>query len=99
VALQARPSQCFFRFDAFEFDLWTGELRKNGMKLKVQEQPLKVLAMLLARPGELVTREQLREGLWSNDTFVDFDRGLITAVNRLRATLNDPAHAPANRAA
>jgi DNA-binding winged helix-turn-helix (wHTH) protein/tetratricopeptide (TPR) repeat protein len=94
VALQARPSQCFFRFDAFEFDLWTGELRKNGMKLKVQEQPLKVLAMLLARPGELVTREQLREGLWSNDTFVDFDRGLITAVNRLRATLNDSAEKP-----
>jgi eukaryotic-like serine/threonine-protein kinase len=94
VSLRAQPSQRFFRFAAFEVDLWTGELRKNGTKLKVQEQPLKLLAMLLARPGELVTREQLREGLWSNDTFVDFDRGLNTAVNRLRAALNDSAEKP-----
>jgi DNA-binding winged helix-turn-helix (wHTH) protein/tetratricopeptide (TPR) repeat protein len=94
VAVRAQPSERFFRFAAFEVDLWTGELRKNGTKLKVQEQPLKVLAMLLARSGELVTREQLREGLWSNDTFVDFDRGLNTAVNRLRAALNDSAENP-----
>ena len=94
MALWTQPSQRFFRFDAFEADLWTGELRNDGIRLKVQEQPLKVLAMLLARPGELVTREQLREGLWSDDTFVDFDRGLNTAVNRLRAALNDSAETP-----
>jgi DNA-binding winged helix-turn-helix (wHTH) protein/tetratricopeptide (TPR) repeat protein len=94
MVLWTQPSRRFFWFDAFEVDLWTGELRKDGIKLKVQEQPLKVLAMLLARPGELVTREQLREGLWSNDTFVDFDRGLNTAVNRLRTALNDSAEKP-----
>ena len=73
------------------------ELRKSGnRKIKFQEQPLKVLATLLARPGELVTREQSdRElGLWSDDTFVDFDRGLNTAVNRLRAALDDSAEPP-----
>jgi eukaryotic-like serine/threonine-protein kinase len=94
LALWTQPSQRVFRFDAFEVDLWTGELRKNGAKLKVQEQPMKVLAMLLARSGELVTREQLRAGLWSDDTFVDFDRGLNTAVNRLRAALRDCAESP-----
>jgi DNA-binding winged helix-turn-helix (wHTH) protein/tetratricopeptide (TPR) repeat protein len=89
-----QPSRRFFRFEAFEVDLWTGELRKGGTKLRIQEQPLKVLAMLLARRGELVTREELQEGLWSQDTFVDFDRGLNTAVNRLRSVLNDPAETP-----
>ena len=94
MALWTQPSQRVFRFDVFEVDLWTGELRKSGTKLKVQEQPLKVLAMLLAQPGELVTRAQLREGLWSDDTFVDFERGLNTAVNRLRAALNDSPETP-----
>ena len=94
MALWTESSQRLFRFDSFEVDLWTGELRKHGTKLKVQGQPLKVLAMLLARPGELVTRAQLREGLWSDDTFVDFERGLNTAVNRLRAVLNDSAEKP-----
>ena len=94
MAPWTQASQRLVRFDVFEVDVWTGELRKSGAKIKVQEQPLKVLAMLLARPGELVTREQLREGLWSDDTFVDFDRGLNTAVNRLRAALNDSAETP-----
>jgi DNA-binding winged helix-turn-helix (wHTH) protein/tetratricopeptide (TPR) repeat protein len=94
MAPWTQSPQRIFRFDAFEADLWTGELRKNGVKLKIHEQPLKVLAMLLARPGELVTRDQLREGLWSNDTFVDFDRGLNTAVNRVRAALDDSAENP-----
>lgn len=84
----------FFRFGAFDVDLRTGELRKAGTKLKIQEQPLKVLTMLLAQPGELVSREQLRKGLWSDDTFVDFERGLNTAVNRLRVALNDSADTP-----
>jgi DNA-binding winged helix-turn-helix (wHTH) protein len=94
VALWTQSSQRIHRFGAFEADLWTGELRKDGVRLKVQEQPLKILAMLLAQPGELVTRERLREGLWSIDTFVDFDRGLNTSVNRLRAALGDSAEKP-----
>jgi eukaryotic-like serine/threonine-protein kinase len=93
VALWTQSSQRY-GFGPFEFDLWTGEVRKGGTKLRVQNQPLKVLAMLLAQPGELVTREQLREGLWPGDTFVDFERGLNTAVNRLRVTLNDSAENP-----
>jgi eukaryotic-like serine/threonine-protein kinase len=94
VALWTQSSQRIYSFGPFEFDLWTGEIRKNGTKLRVQNQPLKVLAMLLAQPGELVTREQLREGLWPKDTFVDFERGLNTAVNRLRAALDDSAENP-----
>lgn len=94
MALWTQSSQRVYGFGPFELDLWTGEIRKNGTKLRVQNQPLKVLAMLLAQPGELVTREQLREGLWPKDTFVDFERGLNTAVNRLRAALNDSAENP-----
>lgn len=94
MELWTPPSQRHFRFDAFEVDLRTGELRKRGTKLKIQDQPLKVLAMLLARPGELVTREELCKGLWPDDTFVDFERGLNTAVNRLRGALNDSAEEP-----
>jgi Tol biopolymer transport system component/DNA-binding winged helix-turn-helix (wHTH) protein len=94
VTQWTQPSRRLFRFDTFEVDLWTGELRKGGTKLRIQEQPLKVLAMLLNRQGELVTREELQQGLWSQDTFVDFDRGLNTAVNRLRSVLNDPAETP-----
>ncbi len=82
------------RFGSFEADLYTRELRKHGLKLKVQEQPFQVLAMLLARPGELVTREEIRSRLWPQDTFVDFDHGLNAAVRRLRDALNDNAEAP-----
>src|SRR6516225_9823945 len=82
------------RFGSFEADLHTRELRKHGLKLKVQEQPFQVLAMLLARPGELVTREEIRSKLWPEDTFIDFDHGLNAAVRRLRDALNDNAEAP-----
>lgn len=82
------------RFGVYELDLRTGELRKNGIRLKLQEQSFQVLAMLLDRPGELVTRDQLREKLWPADTFVDFDHGLNTAVNKLRDTLSDSAATP-----
>jgi TolB-like protein/DNA-binding winged helix-turn-helix (wHTH) protein/Flp pilus assembly protein TadD len=82
------------RFGSFEADLHTRELRKHGLKLKVQEQPFQVLAMLLARPGELVTREEIRSRLWPQDTFVDFDHGLNAAVRRLRDALNDDAETP-----
>lgn len=82
------------RFGVFEIDLHAGELRKNGLNIKIQEQPFQVLAMLLSRPGEVVTREELHRTLWSADTFVDFDVGLNTAVKRLRDTLGDFAETP-----
>jgi TolB-like protein/DNA-binding winged helix-turn-helix (wHTH) protein/Tfp pilus assembly protein PilF len=82
------------RFGSFEANLHAHELRKRGMKLKLQEQPFRVLAMLLERPGELVTREEIRESLWPGDTFVDFDHSLNAAVRRLREALNDSAERP-----
>ena len=81
-------------FGAFEADLSTGELRKNGLKLKLGAQPFEILATLLERPGELVTREELRKKIWSADTFVDFNHGLNAAVNKLRDTLGDSAEEP-----
>jgi DNA-binding winged helix-turn-helix (wHTH) protein len=75
------------RFSTFEVNLHTGELRQRGQKVKLQEQPLQILAALLERPGELVTREELRNKLWPADTFVDFDRSLNAAIKRLRDAL------------
>ena len=83
-----------YRFGLFEVDPRDGELRKSGVKLKLQDQPFKVLLKLLQRPGELVTREELRAGLWQEDTFVDFETGLNTAIKRLRETLGDSADNP-----
>ena len=82
------------RFGVFELDLRAGELRKHGVRLRLQEQPFQVLAMLLERPGETVTREELRNRLWTADTFVDFDHGVNKAVNRIRDALGDSATSP-----
>ena len=82
------------RFGAFEVDLRTGELRKKGVRIKLQEQPFQVLTVLLQNPGELVTRETLRSTIWPADTFVDFDNSLNTAVNKLREALGDSADSP-----
>jgi len=82
------------RFGPFEADLNTGELWKGGARVRVQEQPFQVLAMLLERRGELVTREELRLKLWPADTFVDFDHSLNTAINKLRDALGDSAGDP-----
>ncbi|HYT20704.1 MAG TPA: tetratricopeptide repeat protein [Candidatus Polarisedimenticolia bacterium] len=82
------------QFAAFEIDLRTGVLRKSGARIKLQEQPFQILAMLLERPGDVLTREELREKLWSADTFVDFDNGLNTAIKKLRDTLGDSADSP-----
>ena len=82
------------RFGAFEFDLRARELRKQGAKIKLQEQPFQVLAMLLEHPGEVVTREALRSRLWHSDTFVDFDHGLNKAINKLREALEDSVETP-----
>src|SRR6266851_3422359 len=82
------------RFGPFEVDFRAGELLKNGRRIRLQDQPLRVLAMLLEHPGNVVTRDEFRQKLWPNDTFVDFDHGLNNAINRLRDTLNDSAEAP-----
>src|SRR5580704_831420 len=82
------------RFGLFDLDVRAGELRKSGMKLRLQGQPLQVLAILLEHAGELVTREELRSQIWTADTFVDFDHSLHNAVARLREVLGDSAEAP-----
>ena len=82
------------RFDVFEVDLRAGELRKRGHRVRLQEQPFRVLSLLLERPGNLVTRDELRQNLWPADTFVDFDHGLNSAVARLREALSDSADKP-----
>jgi eukaryotic-like serine/threonine-protein kinase len=82
------------RFGVFELDLRAGELRKNGLKIKLQGQPFQILAMLLEHPGEIVTRQELQQKLWSNDTFVDFDNSLNKAINKIREALGDTADNP-----
>ena len=83
-----------FRFGAFEVNEATEELRKQGIRIKLHSQPFQILVMLLERPSELVTREEMRQRLWGEDTFVDFDHGLNTAVNKLREALGDLASQP-----
>lgn len=82
------------RFGPFEVDFRAGELLRNGRRIRLQDQPLQVLAMLLERPGNVVTRDEFRQRLWPRDTFVDFDHGLNNAINRLRDALNDSADTP-----
>jgi DNA-binding winged helix-turn-helix (wHTH) protein/tetratricopeptide (TPR) repeat protein len=82
------------RFDVYELNLRAGELIKGGRKIRLQEQPFRILAILLEKPGQVVTREELREQLWPADTFVDFDHSLNTAVKKLRQALNDEAEKP-----
>ena len=82
------------RFSIFEVNLQTGELRRKGQKVKLQDQPFRVLAVLLERPGEVVTREELRSKLWPADTFVDFDHSLNAAIKRLRSALGESAEKP-----
>ncbi len=93
MAPQVQASRVL-QFGAFEVDLRTGTLRKSGSRIKLQEQPFQILTMLLEKPGDMVTREELRQKLWSADTFVDFDNGLNTAIKKLRDTLGDSADSP-----
>ncbi len=83
-----------FRFGVFEANEAVGELRKQGVRIKLHSQPFQVLILLLERPSELVTREEMRQRLWGDDTFVDFDHGLNTAINKVREALNDSASQP-----
>jgi TolB-like protein/DNA-binding winged helix-turn-helix (wHTH) protein/Tfp pilus assembly protein PilF len=91
---QARGVLGRLRFGIFEADLGTGELRKRGVRIRLQEQPFQVLSVLLTRPGELVTRDELRGRLWTADTFVDFEHGLNKAINKIREALGDSAESP-----
>ena len=83
-----------FRFGVFEANEAAGELRKHGVRIKLHSQPFKVLLLLLERPAGIVTREEMRQRLWGTETFVDFDHGLNTAVNKLREALGDSASVP-----
>ncbi len=91
---EASASAELVRFGVFELDVRSGELRKAGVRVGLQEQALQVLTTLVERPGNLVTRDELRQRLWPNGTFVDFDHGLNAVVNRLRDTLGDSAESP-----
>src|SRR6266702_4628173 len=81
-------------FGVFEVDLRAAELRKHGVRIKLQEQPFQILSLLLEHPGEVLTRDELREKLWPAHTFVGFDRGLNKAMTKLRAALGDSADRP-----
>ena len=83
-----------FRFADFELDGRSSELRKRGRRLRVQQQPLQILAMLVAAPGDVVTRDELRERIWGTSTHVDFDRGINKAITHLRQLLDDDASRP-----
>jgi cholera toxin transcriptional activator len=93
-ALRRAAVPARYRFGLYEADPRTGELLREGRKIKLQEQPFQVLLALLERPNEIVTREELRLRLWPSDTFVDFDHGLNTAINKLRDALRDSASNP-----
>jgi len=93
VAIGAANSS-IHRFGAYEFDPRTGELRKQGIRIRLEGQPLAILTLLLERPGELVTREEIQKKLWPADTFVDFEHSLNAAIKRLRAALSESANAP-----
>src|SRR5215813_7489637 len=82
------------QFGVFELDLQRAELRKNGIKVKLQEQPLKILQVFLENPGQIVTREELRRRVWPANTFVEFDQGLYSAMARLRDALGDSSDSP-----
>jgi len=91
---QASDTRWTVRFGLFELDTKAGELRKQGKRIRLQEQPFQVLVALVQRPGEVVSREEIRQRLWPDDTFVDFDHSLNTAVNKLRDVLGDSAGSP-----
>src|SRR4030088_2318088 len=89
---QAPPA--LVRFGVFEADLRAGELRRNGVKVHLQDLPFRALTLLLTRPREVITREEFRQALWPSDIFVDFEQGISTAVMRLRDALKDSADNP-----
>src|SRR5437870_11837744 len=94
MASPAQPN--VMRFGVYDFAPQTQELRKQGMRVRLEGQPLAILKMLLGRPGELVTREELRKELWAADTIAEFEHGMNVADKRLLAAFNDSAYQPRN---
>jgi DNA-binding winged helix-turn-helix (wHTH) protein len=91
--MEPRTTTRSVRFGEFELD-HSGELHSGGRKIKLQEQPSHILRILMERPGEIVSREELRQKIWPSDTFVDFDHGINNAIKRLREALGDTAETP-----
>ena len=91
---QASPAAHVKRFTPFELDLRVRQLRRHGLKVNVQGQPIEILAMLLERPGELVTRDEIQKRLWPNDTVVEFEHSINAAIKRLREALSDSTDKP-----
>ena len=89
-----RLSGSAVRFGVFEADLRSGELRKQGIKIKLHQQPFQILQILLEHPGEVISREELQKRIWPSDTFVDFDHGLYNGIKKLREALGDVAETP-----
>jgi DNA-binding winged helix-turn-helix (wHTH) protein len=94
VSMQLTPRSSVVRLGPFKLDLKAGELHKDGRRLRLQEQPFRILEMLVEHPGEVVTREELQKILWPNDTIVEFDHSINAAIKRLRDTLGDTAEKP-----
>src|SRR6266576_521313 len=94
MAISPSPGPQVVRFGVFEVNRQAGELRKQGAKIKLQEQPFQILQMLLEHPGEVVTRDELQKRIWPTDTFVDFEQGLYNAIKRLREALGDSPETP-----
>jgi len=92
--MHIRSGARVFRFGVFDLDTQSGELRRNGLKIRLPDQSFQILRALLMRPGEMVTREELRQVLWTAETFVDFEVGLNSAVRKLREALDDSAENP-----
>src|SRR5258708_3460773 len=90
----AQVPSALVRFGVFEADLRAGELRRNGVRVRLQDLPFRALTLLLSRPGEVITREEFRQALWAPNTFVDFEQGISSAVMRLRDALGDAADNP-----
>jgi DNA-binding winged helix-turn-helix (wHTH) protein len=93
-AMEPLRSTSVVRFGTYEVSLQSGEVRKSGMRIRVQQQPMKLLEILLERPGEVVTREELRGRVWTNESFGDFDQALNIAIAKLRTALDDSAENP-----
>src|SRR5213593_5186950 len=92
--LSSVPARRLIQFGVFELDMDAAELHKQGVKFKLQDQPCKVLQILLEKPGQIVTRDELRARVWSANTFVEFDQGLYSAMARLRDALGDSSDSP-----
>src|ERR1700688_2047930 len=92
--MESLPPNSVVRFGTYEVSLRSGEVRKAGLRIRVQQQPMKLLEILLEHPGEVVTREELRRRVWPNESFGDFDQALNIAIRKLRGALGDSAENP-----